>query len=66
MQVRELILVQVAPCKSILALALEDEALLSILLQTLQPVVNEAAAPAAKKARLDGLGLPIATYRYHR
>lgn len=37
------------------SLVLEDESLLLCLLQTLQPVVNEATAPVAKKARLDGL-----------
>lgn len=38
-----------------LNLALEDKTLLLHLLQTLQPVVNEAATPVMKKARLDGL-----------
>ena len=38
-----------------ISLVLEEESLLLYLLQTLQPVVNEAAAPATKKARLDGL-----------
>lgn len=37
------------------SLVLEDESLLLYLLQTLQPIVNEAAAPVTKKARLDGL-----------
>lgn len=37
-----------------LSLVLEDETLLLYLLQTLQPVVSETAAPVTKKARLDG------------